>query len=287
MRHTLSSRQPDLHRISKALRSRPGAESGVVNSDRAAARGELARHSVAVLPSTIQQLTVLVVLVLPGVAYLLVRERLRGRFSYSAEPDGRFLRAIGVGILLDCLYAVAAGPWLIDLASDDPRTPIELAALAHRPREVGLAGLLFIVVIPVLAATVEARLLDARNRASLGAAPTGWDALFRSRGDCYIRIRLKSGIWVAGRYGKSSAASSFPAPPDIYLQVQHDIDPEQHIIGLPIPHSGGVYVPGTEIELMEIINGVPRSAGHGTGTRSGPTPVTGAGGNGDPVGGRA
>ncbi|HEX6448057.1 MAG TPA: DUF6338 family protein [Trebonia sp.] len=53
------------------------------------------------VPDTVQQLTIRLVLVLPGVFYQAVRERLRGASPAEREPQNRLLRAIGVSVILD------------------------------------------------------------------------------------------------------------------------------------------------------------------------------------------
>jgi uncharacterized protein DUF6338 len=69
------------------------------------------------VPDTVQQLTILLVLVLPGVFYQTVRERLRGASPAEREPKNRLLRAIAAGVILDGVYAVITGPWLVRLIS--------------------------------------------------------------------------------------------------------------------------------------------------------------------------
>jgi hypothetical protein len=57
-------------------------------------------------------------------------------------------------------------------------------------------------------------------RARYEPVPTGWDALFKDLGSCYVRMRLKSGLWVGGWWGGGSHASSYPQEADMYLERQ-------------------------------------------------------------------
>jgi hypothetical protein len=43
------------------------------------------------VPGTVQQLTMLLILVLPGVIYQVVRERLRGTLATEQEPQNRLV----------------------------------------------------------------------------------------------------------------------------------------------------------------------------------------------------
>ncbi|PWS40280.1 hypothetical protein DKT74_33775, partial [Streptomyces sp. ZEA17I] len=75
------------------------------------------------VPGTVEQLTILLILVLPGVFYQAVRERLRGALASEQEPQNRLVRALAAGALLDTLYAVAAGPWLVRLLAGGGEGP--------------------------------------------------------------------------------------------------------------------------------------------------------------------
>ncbi len=146
------------------------------------------------VPGTVEQLTILLILVLPGVFYQAVRERLRGALASEQEPQNRLVRAVAAGALLDTLYAVVAGPWLVRLLAGGGEGPV--AGVLRQPRQAGLAALLLIVAVPSALAWAEAAWGRRRARARYEPTPTAWDALFRDRGSCFVRVRLKSGLWV-------------------------------------------------------------------------------------------
>lgn len=60
-------------------------------------------------------------------------------------------------------------------------------------------------------------------------APRAWDYLFGSNPDGWIRLRLKSGIWLAGafaqRENRRSYAAGYPESPDLYLVQTAMVDP--------------------------------------------------------------
>ncbi|MFI6144789.1 DUF6338 family protein [Streptomyces sp. NPDC051109] len=202
------------------------------------------------VPGTVQQLAILLILVLPGVFYQAVREHLRGAVAAEQEPQNRIVRAIAAGALLDTVYALAAGPWLVGLLAGDGAGP--LAGVMRRPRQAGLAALLLVVVVPSGIAWVEAAWGRRRRRARYEPTPTAWDALFRDRGSCFVRARLKSGLWVGGWLGPRSAVSAFPQQGDLYLQSQYRMAPDGRFLGR-VPDTGGVYLRAADIDVLEVL----------------------------------
>ncbi|WP_405763326.1 MULTISPECIES: DUF6338 family protein [unclassified Streptomyces] len=202
------------------------------------------------VPGTVQQLAILLVLVLPGVFYQAVREHLRGAVAAEQEPQNRIVRAIAAGALLDTVYAVVAGPRLVGLLTGDGAGP--LAGVMKHPRQAGLAALLLVVVVPAGIARAESAWGRRRRRARYEPTPTAWDALFRDRGSCFVRVRLKSGLWVGGWLGAQSAVSAFPQPGDLYLQSQYRMAPDGRFLGR-VPDTGGVYLRAADIDVLEVL----------------------------------
>ncbi|MGX4735624.1 DUF6338 family protein [Kitasatospora griseola] len=217
------------------------------------------------LPSTVEQLAILVALMLPGIFYQAVSDRLRGPQASEQEPQNRALRALAISGLLDAVYAVAAGPWVVRLLGEGDGGP--LAAVLRHPRQAGLAVLLLVVVVPAGAAWAAASVRRRRERAHYEPTPTAWDFLFADRDPCFVRIRLKGGLWVGGWLGSRSAVSAFPQPQDIYLESQWRLDRDGTFLGR-VPGTTGVYVKGSEIEVLELL------APPETGRTPAPVPVT-------------
>lgn len=221
------------------------------------------------VPSTVQQLAVLLVMVLPGVIYQAVRERLRGPRPSEAQAESRLLRAVAASAVLDSLYAVVAGPWLVALVGGGG-----LDDLATRTRRLGLAVLVLVVAVPAAVAWAEARWRARREPARRRSAPTVWDHVFSRRSSCFVRIRLKDGAWVAGWYGSSSCAAVYPQDRDIFLQAQYAVLPDGRI-GPRLEGTGGVYIPKDSIDLLGLLE-PPRAA-----AVSRPVSVTVSGDTGD------
>lgn len=201
------------------------------------------------VPSTVEQLTILLLFFLPGIVYQAVLDRLRGPLAAERDSSNRLLRAVAASVVFTSFYAILVGPHLIKLASDK----FALSRLAPHSREVGIWGLSLLVLLPSLVAYIEAR-YDRRNASvAYGTTPTAWDYLFKNRGSCYIRIRLKEDNgWIGGWYGTKSYTSSFPHPPDIFIESQYKISTEGRI-SERVSGTSGVYVKGSEIEFFELI----------------------------------
>lgn len=210
-------------------------------------------------PSTVQQVAILVLLVLPGTSYLFARERLLGAREAEHEPGNRVLRALGFGIVLDTGYLIVAGPQLVGLLRGTGAGP--LSGFTERPREVGLWVLLLVIVVPTLVAWAEARLTRRRRATRHERTPTAWDALFQNRGSCFVRVRLKSGDWAGGWYGARSRASSYPQPGDLFLESQYRMKPDG-TFGERIHQSGGLYVRAEDIDICEILEPATKEKPH-------------------------
>lgn len=62
-------------------------------------------------------------------------------------------------------------------------------------------------------------------------APRAWDYLFGVRPDGWIRLRLKSGVWLGGAFatrpdGTRSYAAGYPEDQDLFLAEAVGVDPE-------------------------------------------------------------
>lgn len=220
------------------------------------------------VPSTVQQLTILLIMILPGGVYQAVRERLLGPRPSEAQAESRVLRAVAASVLLDSVYALTAGPWLVSLLRDGGR-----AALLDRPRVTGATALLLVMVVPALVAYGESRWRERRSPSRQVTVPSAWDHLFAGRSSCFVRIRLKDGSWIAGWYGGRSLAASYPHGRDIFLQAQYAVLVDG-TIGPRLAHTGGIYVPADSIDLLQLLEAAPDQQAAGPDEPRTPEPRT-------------
>jgi Family of unknown function (DUF6338) len=201
------------------------------------------------LPSTVQELAILLLFVIPGTVYQGVLDRFRGPVAAEQDSSNRIVRAVAASAVFDSVYAVAIGPHLVSMTSGKSA----LSGLSSHSRSAGLLGLVLLVLIPSIVALLEAKYDRRKSQAVYDSTPTSWDFLFKSRGSCWIRLKLKDqGGWIGGWYGTKSFTSSYPQPSDIYLESEYKMTSDGKFTET-IVNTGGVYVAGERIELVEII----------------------------------
>jgi hypothetical protein len=204
------------------------------------------------LPTTVQQLLVVLVAVLPGVVFQFVRERSRGRFSGDDNFGERVLRAVVAGLVLDAVYLLVLGTWLTDLLGVGQMSPAR--ALDTRPREIALVAVLLLVIFPAVVAWSWARVQQRRGRTRTSYQRTGsaWAYVFARRDACFVRIRLGDGTWVGGWYGGRSLASSHPGEGEIFLESSWRMDSQGRFLER-VTNTAGVLVRADAIEVLEFV----------------------------------
>ena len=203
-------------------------------------------------PSTVLQLVLLVLVVLPGSTYQFLRERWRGSVPGERNLAERVLRAITASILLDGLYAIVAGPQLVHLARGPGRRP-GWNGFAEQPRLVGLWAVLLLIAVPAVVAGALSWWERRRSPAGFRVTPTAWDHMFRHRGSCFVRVRLKDGTWVGGWYGSRSYATSYPEPPELFLESAWRMSPDGGFVGR-VTGTAGLHVRVAEADVVELVH---------------------------------
>ena len=210
--------------------------------------------------STFQALAVTLLALLPGASYTFAYERRVGGFGVSlSDRLVRFLAASALFIalfsgpgLLAYRYYVASGR----LGRGQVNALwFELAVLAY-------------VLLPTLVGSLIGTGQLRRWRwvvALVGDAPEprAWDYLWRPGVQGIVRLKLKSGSWLAGIFGTTASgqrsyAAGYPEAQDLYLSLQLKVDPttgafEQDPQGRPVPVDGqsGLLLRWDEIEYLD------------------------------------
>lgn len=211
--------------------------------------------------STFQALAVALLAVLPGASYTFAYERVVGGFGSSlSDRLVRFLAASalfgaifsGPGLLIYQHY-VANGslgrgdvnPWLFQsVALAYVLVPTSVGSFVGFGQRRHWAWVLLLV--------------------GTNPEPRAWDHLWRPGTEGVVRIKLKSGPWLAGLFattgsGRPSYASGYPEQGDLYLSLQLQIDPDTGEFQRddreqPVPVAGesGLLLRWEEIEYLEI-----------------------------------
>lgn len=210
---------------------------------------------------TFQALVVAIVAVLPGAAYTFAYERVAGGFgSGLSDRLVRFLAASAV------FHAALAGPELLmyrEVVATDRLARGDVAMWSFWLISAGY------VLLPTLAGGFVGYARNKRWKWAtllVGAAPEprAWDYVWNSSVQAVLRMKLKSGTWVAGYHGslpngRRSYAAGYPEEGDLYLALGLEIDPNTGELrrdedGRPVPVPGrrGLLVRWTEIEYIDI-----------------------------------
>jgi Family of unknown function (DUF6338) len=205
--------------------------------------------------STVQQVVLLILFVLPGVSYQFVRERMRGPVPGERDLSERVLRAIIASIALDAIYLVAVGPEIVHLIKPAHRG--WYADAVTSPRQAAAIALTLFIAIPAAAAAGMSQVERRRRPARFQPIPTAWDWLFRARAPGFVRARLKTGRWVGGWYGSQrSYASTYPNPADIYLESAYQMGSDGSF-GPRVQGTGGLYLRMDDVEVLEFLETTP------------------------------
>ena len=210
------------------------------------------------MPDTFQAVAVLAVALLPGALYVWAFERQAGRWGVGLSD--RLLRFVGGS----AFFHAATAPltyWLWADQWGNARTGDPLSWWLW-PLVVAY------VALPAALGTAVGR--GVRNEKSWTTiftgpdpAPRAWDHLFGQKADGWVRLRMKSGVWLGGAYadanGHRSYAAGYPEPQDLYLAAAVELDPEtgEFVVdsdgNVPLLE-GGILVRWEEVEHLEFID---------------------------------
>jgi hypothetical protein len=214
------------------------------------------------LPSSIVQVVLVIVAVVPGFVYQGVRISVRGRLPGDVEWTTRLIRSIATSAVFALLYLIAFGGALAEAAEGR-------GDLVDHPRLGAVLALLGAFLIPAGAAVALAwvpRPAWLTNRIDgvlqYDPTPTAWDKVFTARSPCFVRVLTASGEWMAGYFGKQSYASSYPEPHQLYLERSYAIDADG-AIGEAIDGSLGSIIDCSGAQLIEIVELAKEEKSHG------------------------
>ena len=212
------------------------------------------------MPDTFQAMVVVIVALLPGALYTWSFERLVGAWGVGLAD--RVLRFVGVS----AVFQAAIAPLTVWMW----RTYILTGRLrdGELPVALWLAPLLYVIIPIALGVIVGRGTVNERrwSKAFTGPspAPRAWDHLFARRPDGWVRLRLKSGVWLGGAFtsageGLDSYAAGYPDEQDLFLAEAYSVDPESGEFELDangdvVPTGSGILVRWAEVEYLDFID---------------------------------
>ncbi len=210
--------------------------------------------------STFQALAVALLALLPGATYTFAYERRVGGFGVSLSD--RLVRFLAASALFTALFS---GPGMLLY-----RNYVASGQLGRG--EVNAFWFEVAVLTYVLLPTAAGALVGTGQlrrwhwvTALIGDAPEprAWDYLWRPGVQGVVRLKLKSGLWLAGIFGTTASgqrsyAAGYPETQDLYLSLQVKVDPvtgafERDDDDRPVPVEGhsGLLLRWDEIEYLD------------------------------------
>ena len=210
---------------------------------------------------TFEAIAVAVVALLPGALYVWGFERQVGNWGIGLSD--RLFRFFGTSALFHVLIAPITY-WLWSTYVRSGRVG------EGRPLPLWLwLIVLAYVAVPFLGGTrvgLATRNGEGWARIFTGPdpAPRAWDHFFASRPDGWVRLRLKSGVWIAGAYAPSdggigSYAAGYPETQDLFLAETVEIDRDtgefEVVSGRPVFRGTSLLIRWDEVEFLEFSDG--------------------------------
>ena len=210
--------------------------------------------------TTFQALAVTILFILPGAAYTFALERVAG--FYGVKLADRIFRFLAASAVFQALLSGATlwtyREWVSTgrLARGDVQWwLVECVALAYVLVPIGVGSL--------IGKGQKKRWPWVVAFTGDSPEPRAWDYLWRRHERGIVRVRLKSGSWLAGMYGASSSgvgsyASGYGEDGDVYLAELLSVDPETGAFELddderPVRIEGapGLLIRWAEVEYLE------------------------------------
>lgn len=219
------------------------------------------------VPTDIASALLIVVLVIPGFVYGMVRSTFRGPSgSQDTLLSSRIASAVIMSVIFDALYLIALG--VLDPRVDLSRLNGDPGALL--PREPYILGVVVLVLgfaVPALVSFVIHYRFDWRpvqvrwvpqwvhrpvRRGGYRNFPTAWDRAAPGLGGTFVRVRLADGKWIGGWYSSSSFVSTYPHARDLYIEQQHRMKSDGSF-GDAVEGSSGVWLAIGDEDVVEWI----------------------------------
>jgi hypothetical protein len=201
-----------------------------------------------------QQALAVVVMVIPGFVYQLVRTQFRGPTPDDRDLGARVLRALAISALLALVYTAALGPFIEDWVFH-PQKPVQ------NVRGAALLVLLLVFIIPAIVAIglhvrAVSKLypeLPLRQKFQVyDPTPTAWDYASSRIGPGYVRVLTKDGIWVGGYAGPQSFFTSYPEIREIYVEQAWSLDDDGEF-QKPIEGSAGQWIRCEDVTIVQFL----------------------------------
>lgn len=211
------------------------------------------------MPTTIQALIILLLVVVPGYIFALT---LLKSIANIATSEWRFLlTTLALGAIVHAIMS----RWTDRLVRIYDRDPHRLYDYFW---EVLGWGAVTILVLPLglgigigwLARTDRGdRLLTRFGFGYISLLPSAWEYIFRKPKGMYLRVHLRDGSVIGGLYSVSSFTANPPGVSDLFIEQVWILDEAGNFIQ-PIPTNRGAWIAHDIISYIEFLEGETEDA---------------------------
>lgn len=189
---------------------------------------------------TIERLQLFLLVVMPGIIAIKVYD-----LFYPPEK-----RDFGSSLMEAAAYGlINLAVWIVPLFYINQKEWIE-----NHPFWYAGCSILFLVVSPILLALLTAKVRNFKWVAKHLGYPTrtAWDEFFRRRQECWILFYLKNGMMVGGYFGEHSYATTYPQPPEIYVEEVYRVDDVGEFVEI-VEGTKGMLIRSADCERVEFL----------------------------------
>lgn len=217
------------------------------------------------VPTDIASALLIIVLVIPGFVYGMVRSIFRGPSgSQDTQLSSRIASAVITSVIFDALYLIVLGILFphVDLSRLDadpgsllPREPhvLGIVVLVLGFAVPAVVGLLFHYRFewrPVQRSWLPSWVRKPMRRGGYRNFPTAWDRAAPGLGGTFVRVRLADGKWIGGWFSSSSFVSTYPHARDLYIQQQYNMGKDGRFTSV-VEGSSGVWLAIGDADVVE------------------------------------
>lgn len=209
-------------------------------------------------PSSIVQLALFVIALLPGMTYAAVKEYCVGAREVENDAPSRVLKAIYVSLVFSVVYAVVG----LLLVGGELKTAPQRAfdgISGWNGWAQGAALLIAVIGLPGLIALIRYKGLEPQRKAPwirlrrLGYTnePRAWEgAAAYADTERFVRVLLPDGSYVGGWYGNASRMGLYPIGRDLFLEHQWNMNPDGSFHS-PVENGRGLWIAVSDSVVVE------------------------------------
>jgi len=186
----------------------------------------------------IENIFILTILFVPGFIYL------KAYRLFIAETKTDFSKDLYEAIGFSFLNAIIFSYPLYTLNCSH--------LLEQNPFFYFLIMLLIILVAPILGAIIFSRISQTKwfGKFMINPTKSAWDSFFARRESYYVKITLKDGRKIGGKYGKNSYSSTYPNPKEIFIE-EHWLLDKNNDFDVKEEQTEGILITENEISTIE------------------------------------